>query len=45
MRNWAENNFERGSSETDEVLNEKSRLSAYGNSRNVEISTKKLTSF
>ena len=27
MRNWAENSFERGSSETDEVLNEKSRLS------------------
>ncbi len=45
MRNWAENSFERGSSETDEVLNEKSRLSAYDKSKNVEISTKKLTSF
>ena len=45
MRNWAENNYERGSSETDEILNEKSRLSAYDKSKNVEISTKKLTSF
>ena len=30
MRNWAENNFERGSSETDEILNEKSGLSGSG---------------
>jgi hypothetical protein len=30
MRNWAENNYERGSSEIDEILNEKSRLTGFG---------------